>query len=265
MKILFFGDIVARAGRTAVSSVLPKWREQHNPDVIIGNVDNLAHGKGASLKTLGELARLGFDAFTSGDHIFDTPEGQALLGDTSVKLLRPLNAPPGTPGVGSVRLHVGSRELLLVHAMGQVFMREGFSSPFEAIDKLLEETNQPNVAGVVVDIHAEATSEKVALGWHLDGRVSAVLGTHTHIPTADEWVLPKGTAYVTDIGMCGIRESVLGVKTELSLGRFLTGGPVRFEPAEVGTAMVTAMLITLDPGLAKAAKIERLTNFIHIS
>jgi metallophosphoesterase (TIGR00282 family) len=265
MKILFFGDIVARAGRHAVAQVLPRWREQHNPDVIIGNVDNLAHGKGASLKTLAELTSLGFTAFTSGDHIFDTPEGKALLGESGVILLRPLNAPEGTPGSGFARLSVGSRELLLVHVMGQVFMREGFTSPFAALDKLLAETSQQNLSGVLVDIHAEATSEKVALGFHLDGRVSAVLGTHTHIPTCDEWVLPKGTAYVTDIGMCGIRESVLGVKTELSLGRFLTGGPIRFEPAEVGTAVVTAMLVTLDPSTGKATQIERLTDFVHIS
>ncbi len=265
MKILFFGDIVARAGRSAVAQVLPQWQASYQPDCIIGNVDNLAHGKGASVRTLAELTRLGFSAFTSGDHIFDTPEGRALLGESSVKLLRPLNAPEGTLGVGSLRLSVGSRELLLVHLMGQVFMREGFSSPFQALDELLaREAGQANTAGIVVDVHAEATSEKVALGWHFDGRVSAILGTHTHIPTADAWVLPKGTAYVTDVGMCGIRESVLGVKPELSLARFLTGGPVRFEPAEVGTAQVTAMLITIDPASGWATGIERLTEQVTI-
>ena len=266
MKILFFGDIVARAGRTAVASVLPQWQEKYQPDVIIGNVDNLAHGKGASVRTLAELTRLGFSAFTSGDHIFDTPEGQVLLADPSIKLLRPLNSPEGTPGVGSLRLSVGSRELLLVHLMGQVFMRDGFSSPFAALDEFLtREAGTANTAGVIVDIHAEATSEKVALGWHFDGRVSAIVGTHTHIPTADAWVLPKGTAYVTDVGMCGIRESVLGVKPELSIARFLTGGSVRFEPAEVGSATVTAMLITLDPNTRKAIAFERLSELVTIS
>ena len=266
MKILFFGDIVARAGRTAVARVLPAWREQYQPDVILGNVDNLAHGKGATVRTLAELTGLGFNAFTSGDHIFDTLEGQALLGDTSATLLRPLNAPEGTQGVGAVRLQVGSRELLLVHLMGQVFMRDGFSSPFQAMDELLaREAGKPNTAGIVVDIHAEATSEKVALGWHLDGRVSAVVGTHTHVATRDEWVLPKGTAYVTDIGMSGIRESVLGVKPELSLARFLTNAQVRFDWAEVGSALVTAVLITVDPNTAKATAIERLSEVVTIS
>lgn len=263
MKILFFGDIVARPGRRALAQVLPAWRETHQPDVIIGNVDNLAHGKGASPKTLQELVTLGFNAFTSGDHIFDTPEAQALLSDNRFNLVRPLNVAPGTPGLGAVRLTVGSRELWLVHLIGQVFMRDEFTSPFRAIDELLRSDDlKTRPAAIVVDIHAEATSEKVALGWHLDGRVSAVLGTHTHIPTCDDWILPQGTAYVTDIGMTGIRESVLGVKPELSLARFLTGEPVRFEPAEVGTADVTAMLITIDPASGRAVRLERLREVV---
>lgn len=264
MKILFFGDIVARAGRRALAQVVPQWREQYQPDVIIGNVDNLAHGKGVSSRTLQELVGIGFDAFTSGDHILDSAEGQALLSDARFKFVRPLNVGPGTPGVGAVSLSVGSRELVLVHVMGQVFMREEAVSPFRALDEFLLQKNR-TAGGIIVDIHAEATSEKVALGWYLDGRVSAVLGTHTHIPTCDEWILPRGTAFVTDIGMTGIRESVLGVKSELSLARFLQGEPVRFEPAEIGTALVTAILVTIDPATGAATAIERLNTSVTIA
>jgi len=265
MKILFFGDIIGRAGRRAVTEILSKWREFYTPDVVIGNVENLAHGKGLTTKALKELIALGFDAFTSGDHIFHGGHGETLAADPQYKIVRPLNCEINSPGVGSLRLSLGSRDLLLVNLAGQVFMPEGYSSPFTAIDKILsEEKIRGNLAGVLVDIHAEATSEKVALGWHLDGRISALVGTHTHVPTADAWVLPQGTAYLTDVGMTGIRESVIGVKTELSLGRFLTGEAIRFEPAEVGTAVVNAVLITIDPTTTKALSIDRLQEFIAI-
>lgn len=260
MKILFFGDIVGRAARVAVGEVLPQWRTDHQPDAIIGNVENLAHGKGVSKATLDELLSLGFTAFTSGDHIFSRPEAEGLLTNERYPLVRPANFPDGSPGRGSVRVSLGSRDLLVVNLIGQVFIQGDYTSPFIAIDRIIaEEKAKGNLAGIIIDLHAEATSEKVAMGWYLDGRVTALLGTHTHIPTCDAWVMPKGTAYVSDVGMCGMRESVLGVKTELSLGRFLTGERIHFEPAEVGTVLVTAMLVTFDPATGQASAIERLT------
>lgn len=261
MKLLFFGDIVGRAARAAVGEVLPRWLERHQPEAVIGNVENLAHGKGINQASLDELLGYGFTAFTSGDHILARPEAETLLANDHYPLVRPANFPAGTPGRGWRRINLGSRDLLLVNLIGQVFIEGEFASPFTAIDAILaEEQARGNLAGVVVDMHAEATSEKVALGWYLDGRVTAVLGTHTHVPTCDEWVMPKGTAYVSDVGMTGMRESVLGVKTELSLGRFLSGERIHFEPAEVGTVLVTAMLITFDPATGQASGLERLAT-----
>lgn len=263
MKVLFFGDIVGRAARAAVAEVLPSWREQHAPDAIVGNVENLAHGKGISKSTLDELLRLGFTALTSGDHVESRPEAESLLNDRYYPLVRPANFPATNPGRGSIRLSLGSRDLLIVNLIGQVFIEGEYASPFTTIDEILtKERARGNLAGTIVDIHAEATSEKVALGWHLDGRVTAVFGTHTHVPTCDAWILPKGTAYVSDIGMTGVRESVIGVKTELSLGRFLTGERIHFEPAEVGTVQVTAMLLTFDPATGLASGLERLMSLV---
>lgn len=265
MKILFFGDIVARAGRQAVAQVLPKWQKKYSPEAVIGCVDNLAHGKGATEKTLQELIGLGFNAFTTGDHVLNSPTGLNLVADDSLPIVRPLNAPLATPGAGAKIISVGGKKLLLVHLMGQVFIPGDFSSPFAAIDQLLSINDfTDGVDGIVVDVHAEATSEKIALGWHLDGKVTAVLGTHTHIPTCDEWIMPGGTAYVTDVGMTGVRESVLGVKTQIILDRFVNQGTERFEPAETGTVIVTAMLVNFAEKKGPANTIERLVEHVTI-
>jgi len=266
VKLLFFGDIVGRAGRAAVAQALPHWRETYQPDLIIGNVENLAHGKGVTEGTLGELVPLGFNAFTTGDHVFHGGHGEQLVADPRFLLVRPGNLEVEAPGHGSLRVPSGTGDVLLMNLCGQVFMHEGYTSPFTAFDRLLDEARaQGPLAGVFVDLHAEATSEKVAFGWHVRGRATAVLGTHTHVPTCDNWVMPGGTAYVSDIGMTGIRESVIGVKTELSLGRFLTGEHIRFEPAKSGTAVVTAMLVSFDPSTAQASSIERLTELVAIA
>lgn len=266
MKFLFFGDIVGRPGRQALAQVVPGWCEQHQPEAVIANVENVAHGKGTTAATLDELMSLGFTAFTSGDHAFELPNSQELLSDSKYPIVRPANYPAGAPGVGARRISVGSRDLLLVNVQGRVFMREGTNSPFTVLDDILNrELVTGNLAGIVVDVHAEATSEKSALGWYLDGRATAVLGTHTHVPTCDEWIMPGGTAFVTDVGMTGVRESVIGVKKEQSLARFLTALPTRFEPAEIGTVMVTAMLVTFDPATRQATAIERLTKNVTIA
>lgn len=266
MRILFFGDIVARAGRQAIAEVLPEWQKKYAPQAIFGCVDNLAHGKGATTKTLLELTGLGFNAFTTGDHVLNSPAGLALVADQTLPIVRPLNAPLSTPGSGVKIINIADKKILLIHLLGQVFMPGDYSSPFTAIDLLLADNNlKKEVAGIIVDVHAEATSEKVALGWHLDGKVTAVLGTHTHIPTCDHWIMPAGTAYVTDIGMTGVRESVLGVKTQIILDRFVNQGTERFEPAEVGTVIVTAMLIDFDAKNGHTQSFERLETKVTIS
>lgn len=265
MKLLFFGDIVAKAGRVALRKVLPEWRRRYQPEAVVGCVDNLAHGRGATEKTLKELIDLGFNAFTTGDHVLNSELGLKLLEQENLPLIRPLNYSSSLPGVGAKVINVAGQNLLIVHLMGQVFMPAGYTSPFEAIDQLLTSpTITDTTKSIFVDIHAEATSEKVALGWYLDGRVTAVVGTHTHVPTADEWIMPGGTAYITDVGMTGIRESILGVKKEIILDRFVRGGRERFEPAETGTATVAAVLITFDPKSGQAKAIERLSQLVTI-
>ncbi len=266
MRLLFFGDIVARAGRQAVAQVLPSWQKKYTPDFVIGCVDNLAHGKGATAKTITELQELGFSGFTTGDHVLNSPAGLELVADKNWPIVRPLNAPQGTPGVGARIIPAGEQKILLVHVMGQVFMPGDYESPFLAIDKLLQDESLiKDVGGIFVDIHAEATSEKVGLGWYLDGRVTAVLGTHTHIPTSDSWLMPQKTAYITDVGMTGIRESVLGVKTEIILDRFVNEGKERFEPAETGTVIVNAVLINFDNKTRAADAIEPLRQAVTIA
>jgi len=266
MKLLFFGDIVGKAGRRAVAKVLPAWREQYQPDIMAANVDNASHGRGITKSTLDELVGLGIDVFSGGDHIFDNPEIDVLLADKKYPLLRPANYPPATPGSGVRRVTCGSREILFIHLQGQVFMDQHVESPFKIVDEIIKNETAINPpSGIVVDLHAEATSEKVALGWHLNGRVTAVLGTHTHISTADEWIMPGGTAYQTDIGMVGARESVIGVKVENSLRRFLTQRPARFDPVESGTVIIAATLVTFDPATARATAIERLMELVAIS
>ena len=267
MRVLCIGDVVARAGRTALSQVLPRWCEEHEPDAVIACVDNLAHGKGATPKTVEELLALGIDALTSGDHVLNASNADELLNHPHYPIIRPQNCPQGTSGVGFRRIQMKGGHLLVIHVAGQVFMPEhqGFTSPFEAADAALNEGLKDGPAWVVVDVHAEATSEKVALGWYLDGRVTAVVGTHTHIPTCDEWVLPKGTAYVTDLGMVGIRESVLGVETDIILRRFTEGGQEPFQPSERGTAVVTGVLVETDSQAPAAKSIKRLTEYVTLS
>ncbi|MBU1038873.1 YmdB family metallophosphoesterase [Patescibacteria group bacterium] len=265
MKLLFIGDIVGRAGRQALAKVLPDWRREYQPDLIIANVDNLAHGRGVTKKTLAELASLSIDVFTGGDHVFDTPEAIELLQNSNNFLLRPLNYHPDQPGRGAMRVKVGSREILIVHLLGQVFMDDQVASPFKTIDEFLKkELLQAPVNGIVIDFHAEATSEKVALGWYLAGQVTAVLGSHTHVMTADERILPGGTAYLTDIGMTGAIDGVIGVKKEGSLQRFLTALPHRLEPLENGQTQVAAVLVTFSPLNGQAEAISRLSKIVAI-
>lgn len=265
MKILFFGDIVARPGRLAVAQVLPEWQKDYSPDVIIGCIDNLAHGKGATEKTVQELLNLGFHAFTTGDHVLNSDKGEQLVGQENLPIVRPLNLPESTPGLGWRIIEIADQEIVLVHLIGQVFLSGDYISPFKAIDNLLNSSVLVDKKNIIVDIHAEATSEKVALGWYLNGRVTAVLGTHTHIPTCDEWIMPQGTAYITDVGMTGIRESVLGVKTDIILNRFVYAGTDRFEPAETGTVLVRAVIIDFNPDSGHAKSIKRLEKTVTIT
>lgn len=258
-KILFFGDIMGKPGRQALSRVLPGLREEYSPDLVVANVENLAHGKGVTPSTLQELKDLKVDVFTSGNHVFDKGAQSDAGFEQFENLIRPINYEGQFPGHGHYRLAVGDQQFLILNLNGQVFFEKQFgspiSNPFFAADGLLTEHAQKGDI-ILVDLHAEATSEKIAMGWYLDGRVAALFGTHTHVPTADAWVMPKGTAYVTDAGMCGAKYSVIGAKRELSLHAFLEKGKFVLDPADEGPLVVNGVYVETNG--SEAIKIEKI-------
>ncbi len=250
MRVLLVGDVVGKAGRRAVGALLPTLREEFSIDFVVANGENLAHGRGTTEATVQELLVAGVDVVSGGNHTWAYPEFVPLL-DSDLPALRPANYPPGVPGKGVWQ----SERLAIINLIGRTFM-DALDDPFRTVDTLLGEL--PEGLPVLVDFHAEATSEKQALGWHLDGRVTAVVGTHTHVPTADARLLPQGTAYVTDLGMCGARDSVIGAEADAVLTRFRTGLPTRLPPAEKGPAVFGAVLIDLDENNGRARSIERM-------
>lgn len=243
-KILIFGDIMGRPGRAALAQVLPLWREEYQPDVVLGNLENLTHGKGVMVKHIEELEALGFDAYTSGNHVFDTGPHATECFDKFPKLIRPNNYVGNYPGVGHYRFAKNGQQYLVLNLSGRVFFEKQFKdemrNPFFDLDELLQQHSQKGDI-IIVDLHAEATSEKQALGWYADGRVTLFYGTHTHVPTADSRILPKGTAFITDVGMTGPRNSVIGVIPDNALEMFLEKGKFRMEVAD-GPVTVNALL-----------------------
>lgn len=264
MKVLFLGDVIGKIGRRAVVQVIPQLRQELKPDVVIVNIENMAHGSGITKKTFAEIDEAEIDAYTSGNHVLKKSEAAELLDDESVPLIRPINFLEGTPGVGVREVVVGSNKILLTNIMGQVFMRDEYDPPFQAFDQLVEQYKLDDYAAVIVDFHAEATSEKVAFGHYVDGRASAVLGTHTHVPTADNKVLPGGTAYVTDVGMVGARDSVIGDTKDLIIEGFLAGRNPRIDVPEKGVVDVGAVLIDIDPKTRKATSITRVDKSVEV-
>jgi len=253
VKLLFVGDVVGGIGRRTLAALLPGLRDRHRPDFVVVNGENAAGGVGITRKTARELLDLGADAITLGNHAYRHREVYDFL-DQEPRIVRPANYPKGSPGRGHVVVEAGGRRLGVVNLSGQVYL-EAVRSPFAEIDALLAEL-RGRADAVLVDMHAEATSEKVAMGWHVDGRALACVGTHTHIPTADARVLPGGTAYVTDVGMTGPRGGVIGVKREQALERFLTLTQVRFETSDEDP-WLNAVLVEGDAN-GRALSIEQL-------
>jgi metallophosphoesterase (TIGR00282 family) len=255
MQILFIGDIVGKPGRRAVRELLPALIEEHRIGLVVANCENAASGFGVTAEILEELYRLQIDVLTSGNHIWDKKEIiEAVVEDET--LLRPANYPAGVPGRGSTV--VTSRDGVAVgvlNLMGRVFMN-ALDCPFRAADREIEALKK-RTRIVLVDMHAEATSEKIALGWYLDGRATAVLGTHTHVQTADERILPNGTACLTDVGMTGPFDSIIGIKKDAILDRFLLQTPNKFEVAKRDVRLQGA-IVTCDPTTGRATAIQRL-------
>jgi metallophosphoesterase (TIGR00282 family) len=261
MRVLFVGDVIGKPGRRALAALLPELIDQRRVDYTIVNVENAAGGFGVTAEILSAFDELPIDVYTSGNHIWDKREGVDLL-DREPRLLRPANYPDGNPGRG---VHVGETAsgvpVATINLEGQVFMK-ALGSPFLVADRLLAELPK-RVKVVVVDFHAEATSEKQAIAFHLDGRVSAVLGTHTHVPTADARLLPQGTAYISDIGMTGPRDSIIGFSLETVLPRFTRHLPTRFAVAD-GPVAFNAVVISADRTTGRASAIEQVQRLVEV-
>ena len=254
MKILFAGDVVGKAGRQILKEGLAKLREEQEFDLVIANVENAAAGFGVTPDIADQFFASGIDVLTSGNHVWDKKEIIGYLG-REPRLIRPINYPPTSPGTGRYVAHTASgTPVAVLNLQGRVFMPVT-DCPFRAAEQ--EVARLAKQARVIfVDMHGEATSEKMAMGWFLDGKVSAVVGTHTHIPTADERVLPGGTAYITDVGMCGPFDSVIGIEREPSLTRFLSGMPAKFETAK-NDPWLNGVVVDVDESTGKARSITR--------
>lgn len=256
MRILFIGDVVGKPGREAVRALLPGLRKELSPGLVIANGENSAGGLGVTKETAVELLDSGVDALTLGNHVFAKKEVYGFL-DEDERVVRPANYPNGCPGRGwTICRDDCGRKVGIVNLCGRVFMPEHFDDPFRAADRILKELSE-QAQIVVVDFHAEATSEKAALAWHLDGRATAVLGTHTHVATADERVLPEGTAFISDVGMTGPEDSVLGIRRDLIVKKFMTQMPNKFEVAD-GPSALSAVLVEADPSTGRASSIRRI-------
>ncbi len=245
MRVLFIGDVVGSPGRRGLRETMPALRERHSPDLIVVNGENTAGGVGITERTANDLFGVGAGVITSGNHVYRHREAYDFL-DREARVVRPANYPQGNPGRGHTVVETGGMRVAVVNLSGAVGLNVA-RSPFDTVDAILDRLEAD---AIVVDFHAEVTSEKVAMGWHLDGRVAAVFGTHTHVPTADGRVLPKGTAFICDVGMTGSRTSVLGVKPEQALASLITQMPTRFETAEDDVWIMGALVDVNERGLA---------------
>lgn len=254
MKILFIGDVVGSPGRDMIKEYLPRLQKKYKANITIINGENAAAGKGITDKIYRSFLEMGANAITLGNHTWDNKDIFEFI-DHAKYLVRPANFPEGTPGKGSLLLNMNGIEIGIINLQGRTFLAP-LDCPFKKADELISEIRKrTNI--IFVDFHAEATSEKLAMGWYLDGRVTAVVGTHTHVQTADHRILPNGTAYITDVGMTGPYNGILGVEKDSVMKRFLTNLPVRFEVAS-GPEQLSAVLIEVDPKTGKAKKIERI-------
>ncbi len=264
MIILFFGDIIGKLGRRAIQKVLPELKKEYQPDLVMANVENLAHGKGVTEKTLAEMLAAGIDIFTSGNHVTKKGEYGKILSDEKFPLIRPANYPPAVPGRGYIKLKIKNKNVFVTNLIGRVFMHENFDCPFRKFDELKKLLKLKKNDIIIIDFHAEATSEKNAFAQYVDGQVSAVLGTHTHVPTADGKILPAGTGYISDIGMVGALDSIIGVKKEIVIEQFLTQINQKHEFPETGLTEMDAVLVEIDEKTGKCVSIKRIKKEVTI-
>ncbi len=254
MKVLFIGDIVGNVGRSALKRVLPALKSKYNPHIIIANGENAAAGRGITATIAREFFEWGIHGITMGNHTWDNKDIFEWI-DDEPRIVRPANYAPEAPGQGMAIIKAGGKKLAIINLQGRTFLPP-IDCPFRTADDLIEEARK-ETGNILVDFHAEATSEKIAMGWYLDGRASIVLGTHTHVQTNDDTILPGGTAYITDVGMVGPKEGVLGMERQAVLHKFLTQLPVRFV-VDDGKWHLHAIAVQIDDATGKAEKIEKI-------
>lgn len=261
-KLIFLGDISGSLGRDGVKKIIPIWEKKYKPDIFVANVENLAHNKGVTLKTMAEIADTGIKIFTGGNHIWKKYDINSLAEETDYALATPANDSRTPKKYLWQTLEVNGTNLVVINLQGQTFIEdETVSNPFIKINELLAKL--PKNSNIIIDLHAEATSEKRAMGFYLDGRVSAVFGTHTHVPTSDEQILPQGTGYVTDVGMVGPFDSILGIKKEIIIDKFISEDKIRHEVQTTGQIEINALLLEIDNNNHKTTQIKHLREIIN--
>jgi len=255
LKILFIGDIFGEAGRETVRNCLPALKSKYRPDFCIANGENAAGGKGITYNIAQEIFDCGIDAITMGNHTWARKEILRII-DSGIRIVRPANYPRGVPGKGKLIIEKNGFRLAVINLIGRIYMEQPADCPFQAADRELG-CLRGQADYILVDFHGEATSEKIAMGYYLDGRVSCVIGTHTHVQTADERILDNGTAYITDVGMCGPADGVIGVDRDSVIRKFTLGLPIQHEPAK-GRTQINAVVVTIDDELKRATQITRI-------
>ncbi|MCD4705031.1 TIGR00282 family metallophosphoesterase [bacterium] len=258
LKILFFGDVMGSIGRQAIIKALPALKKEYQPDLTTINAENLAHGKGITQKIAQKMKNSGVDFFTSGNHIYSKPDFKKIFADDSFNIIAPANDPRTPLGCGYKTLKIGKNKLIMLNLLGKTFIdEENIECPFKKFNQLYSEFQEINPDYIIIDFHAEATSEKVAFGHYVDGKVTALLGTHTHIQTNDARLLPKGTAYITDVGMVGAKESVIGVNKEIIIDKFLNDSKIIFDIPKTGLAIINAVLLEINEKNSKIKVIKQ--------
>lgn len=262
MNLLFIGDIFGRPGRNTIKKLLKNYRQKMGIHLVIANAENMHHGKGVSLDNIEEMREAGIDFFTSGNHIWKDKNIIPFLDSKKLPLLRPANYPESNPGKGYQIVEGGLlQKVLVINVMGRLFMPMHLDCPFRTVDRILKDHEHEKLSAIFVDIHAEATSEKAALAHYLDGRVTAVVGTHTHVPTADEQILGKGTAFQSDVGFTGPVDSIIGLEKKSIIEGFLSQMPVHHEVA-TGQTVFNAIKIEIDDKTRRALSVERLQEYV---
>lgn len=263
MNILYFGDVVGKPGREALKRVVPDMREQYSADLVIANIENAAHGFGISPEVVSELGACGVDLFSTGNHAWKNGEGVRLLETDPEQIVVPENYLDPLPGRGYTTRMVGDHTVVLLNLVGQVFMQGDIQSAFRTFDRVYQEVGKDAI--VLVDFHAEATGEKRVMSWYVDGKAALLVGTHTHVPTADAQILPQGTAYITDLGMCGATVSSLGMNKELALKKVAEELDVSLEPPANPTEVIASgVFVTIDDGTGLATAIERIDRVVAL-